>query len=121
MARRGQTVQINGSNFDQACSNNTVVIGAARLQPAGHCSSSSITFAVPYGASSGATTVQVIAPKGASNSFGYSLATTQLVVATNGTEARTVAEAIVHDAFHNVTFFGGAIADLPELLEDAQR
>jgi rhodanese-related sulfurtransferase len=39
------------------------------------------------------------------------------VVGINGTEARTVAEAIVHDAFHNVTFFGGAITDLPELLE----
>jgi rhodanese-related sulfurtransferase len=43
------------------------------------------------------------------------------VVGTNATEARTVAEAIVHDAFHNVTFFGGAITDLPELLEDEQR
>jgi rhodanese-related sulfurtransferase len=43
------------------------------------------------------------------------------VVGTNGTEARTVAEAIVHDAFHNVTFFGGAITDLPELLDDEER
>jgi hypothetical protein len=43
------------------------------------------------------------------------------VVGINGTEARTVAEAIVHDAFHNVTFFGGAITDLPELLEDGER
>ena len=42
------------------------------------------------------------------------------VVGTNGTEARTVAEAIVHDAFHNVTFFGGAITDLSELVEDAE-
>ena len=40
------------------------------------------------------------------------------VVATNGTEARA---AIVHDAFHNVTFFGGAITNLPELLEDEER
>jgi hypothetical protein len=32
-----------------------------------------------------------------------------------------VAEAIVHDAFHNVTFFGGAITDLPELLNNEQR
>jgi rhodanese-related sulfurtransferase len=39
------------------------------------------------------------------------------VVADNGAEARTVAEAIVHDAFHNVTFFGGTISDLPELLD----
>jgi rhodanese-related sulfurtransferase len=43
------------------------------------------------------------------------------VVGTIGTEARTVAEAIAHDAFHNVTFFGGAITDLPELLEDEER
>jgi hypothetical protein len=28
-----------------------------------------------------------------------------------------VAEAIVHAAFHNVTFFDGAIPDLPELLD----
>jgi hypothetical protein len=42
------------------------------------------------------------------------------VVGTNGSEARAVAEAIVHDAFHNVTFFGGAITDLPELLEDEE-
>ena len=42
------------------------------------------------------------------------------VVGTDGTEARAVAEAIVHDAFHNVTFFGGAITDLPELLEDKE-
>ena len=41
------------------------------------------------------------------------------VVAGNGTEARAVADAIVHDAFHNVSFFGGAITDLPELLEEA--
>jgi rhodanese-related sulfurtransferase len=41
------------------------------------------------------------------------------VVAGNGNEARDVAEAIVHDAFHNVTFFDGAIADLAELLDDA--
>jgi rhodanese-related sulfurtransferase len=39
------------------------------------------------------------------------------VVADNGAEARTVAEAIVHDAFHNVTFFDGTITDLPELLD----
>jgi hypothetical protein len=32
-----------------------------------------------------------------------------------------VAEAIVRDAFHNVTFFDGAAADLPELLEDEER
>src|SRR5215831_966725 len=42
------------------------------------------------------------------------------VVGTNAAEARAVAEAIVHDAFHNVTFFGGAITDLPELLEDEE-
>jgi hypothetical protein len=43
------------------------------------------------------------------------------IVATNGTEARAMAEAIVHDAFHNVTFFDGAITDLPELLEEEER
>jgi rhodanese-related sulfurtransferase len=42
------------------------------------------------------------------------------VVGANGAEARAVAEAIVHDAFHNVTFFDGAIADLPELLHDEE-
>jgi rhodanese-related sulfurtransferase len=40
------------------------------------------------------------------------------VVASNGEEARLVAEAIVRDAFHNVSFFDGAITDLPELLEE---
>jgi len=30
------------------------------------------------------------------------------LVGANGSEARAVAEAIVRDAFHNVTFFGGA-------------
>ena len=43
------------------------------------------------------------------------------VVAANGTEARSVAEAIVRDAFHNVTFFDGAVTDLPELLEDEEQ
>ena len=42
------------------------------------------------------------------------------VVGTNGAEARAVAEAIVHDAFHNVAFFDGAITDLPQLLEDGE-
>ena len=42
------------------------------------------------------------------------------VVGDNGAEARAVAEAIVHDAFHNVTFFNGAITDLPELTEEDQ-
>jgi rhodanese-related sulfurtransferase len=41
------------------------------------------------------------------------------VVADNGEEARNVAEAIVHDAFHNVTFFDGSIAELTALLDDA--
>jgi rhodanese-related sulfurtransferase len=42
------------------------------------------------------------------------------VVGDNGPEARAVAQAIVHDAFHNVTFFDGSITDLPELLEKDQ-
>jgi rhodanese-related sulfurtransferase len=42
------------------------------------------------------------------------------IVGTNGAESRAVAEAIVHDAFHNVTFFAGAITDLPELLEEEE-
>jgi hypothetical protein len=42
------------------------------------------------------------------------------VVGSNGAEAHAVAEAIVHDAFHNVTFFGGPLTDLPELLEDEE-
>ena len=37
------------------------------------------------------------------------------VVGDNGTQARAVAEAIVHDAFHNVSFFGGGMTDLAEL------
>jgi rhodanese-related sulfurtransferase len=41
------------------------------------------------------------------------------VVAGNGEEARKVAEAIVRDAFHNVSFFGGSMAELIELLEEA--
>jgi rhodanese-related sulfurtransferase len=42
------------------------------------------------------------------------------VVGANGAEARAVAEAIVRDAFHNVTFFDGEIVDLPELLQDEE-
>jgi len=42
------------------------------------------------------------------------------VVGSDGTQARAVAEAIVHDAFHNVSFFNGTVADLPELLEDEE-
>jgi rhodanese-related sulfurtransferase len=42
------------------------------------------------------------------------------VVGSNGAEAHVVAEAIVHGAFHNVTFFGGELTDLPELLEDEE-
>jgi rhodanese-related sulfurtransferase len=42
------------------------------------------------------------------------------VVGSDGTEARAVAEAIVHDAFHNVGFFNGTVADLSELLEDEE-
>ena len=42
------------------------------------------------------------------------------VVGNNGAEARSVAEAIVRDAFHNVTFFDGPLTDLPELLEENQ-
>jgi hypothetical protein len=41
------------------------------------------------------------------------------VVAGIADEARNVAEAIVHDAFHNVSFFDGTITDLAELLDDA--
>jgi rhodanese-related sulfurtransferase len=42
------------------------------------------------------------------------------VVGSDGTEARAVAEAIVHDAFHNVSFFNGTVVDLSELLEDEE-
>jgi rhodanese-related sulfurtransferase len=38
------------------------------------------------------------------------------VVGASGAQARQVAEAIVKDAFHNVSFFGGAASDLPELV-----
>ena len=41
------------------------------------------------------------------------------VVAGSGAEARSVAEAIVRDAFHNVSFFDGSIANLGDLLDDA--
>jgi len=37
------------------------------------------------------------------------------VVGDSGAQARAVAEAIVHDAFHNVSFFDGSIGDLKEL------
>jgi rhodanese-related sulfurtransferase len=37
------------------------------------------------------------------------------VVGADGIQARQVAEAIVKDAFHNVSFFAGAAQDLPEL------
>ena len=40
------------------------------------------------------------------------------VVADSGKEARAVAEAIVHDAFHNVTFFDGPVTALPELVDE---
>jgi rhodanese-related sulfurtransferase len=43
------------------------------------------------------------------------------VVGDNGTQARAVAEAIVHDAFHNVSFFGGTSTDLPELATTVPR
>jgi len=38
------------------------------------------------------------------------------VVGDNGAAARVVAEAIVRDAFHNVAFFDGSPADVPELV-----
>lgn len=36
------------------------------------------------------------------------------VVGDSGAQARAVAEAIVRDAFHNVSFFAGRVADLPD-------
>ncbi|MGH9885994.1 MAG: rhodanese-like domain-containing protein [bacterium] len=38
------------------------------------------------------------------------------VVGDTGMQARAVAEAIVHDAFHNVSFFDGGVSDVPELV-----
>ena len=43
------------------------------------------------------------------------------VVGANAEQARAVAEAIVKDAFHNVSFFGGSIAELRNLLAPAPR
>jgi rhodanese-related sulfurtransferase len=37
------------------------------------------------------------------------------VVGSSGAQARQVAEGLVKDAFHNVSFFAGTITDLPEL------
>jgi rhodanese-related sulfurtransferase len=42
------------------------------------------------------------------------------VVGVSGTQARRVAEGLVKDAFHNVSFFAGTIADLPELSATAR-
>ena len=39
------------------------------------------------------------------------------VVGESGTQARAVAEAIVRDAFHNVSFFNGRVDEIPELLQ----
>src|SRR5262249_16040212 len=41
----------------------------------------------------------------------------QKMAGDNGTQARAVGEAIVHEAFHNVSFFDGSITDLQELYE----
>jgi prepilin-type processing-associated H-X9-DG protein len=38
-----------------------------------------------------------------------------LVVADSGAKARVAAEAIVHGAFGNVSFFDGNVTELPEL------
>ena len=43
------------------------------------------------------------------------------VVGDSGPQARAVAEAIVRDAFDNVAFFNGSIADLPELVDKGSR
>jgi rhodanese-related sulfurtransferase len=43
------------------------------------------------------------------------------VVGDNGVQARAVGEAIVHDAFHNVTFFDGSIAELDVLWATSSR
>lgn len=43
------------------------------------------------------------------------------VVGDGGTQSRAVAEAIVRDAFHNVSFYAGSVADLPELIERPAR
>ena len=40
------------------------------------------------------------------------------VVGNDGAQARAVAEAIVRDAFHNVSFFDGSVVDLPTLLKE---
>ena len=40
-----------------------------------------------------------------------------LVVAESGTKARAAAEAIIHGAFGNVSFFDGGVTELPELLQ----
>ena len=42
------------------------------------------------------------------------------VVGESGDQARAVAEAIVRDAFHNVSFFDGSINDLPDLAPSAR-
>ena len=42
------------------------------------------------------------------------------VVGDTGDQARAVAEAIVRDAFHNVSFFAGAINEVPELAPGAR-
>ena len=41
------------------------------------------------------------------------------VVGSSGAQARQVAEGLVQDAFHNVSFFAGTVPDLPELSANA--
>jgi len=43
------------------------------------------------------------------------------VVGDNGAQARAVGEAIVHDAFHNVAFFDGSVAELDLLWATSSR
>jgi hypothetical protein len=48
-------------------------------------------------------------------------ATRIFVVGDNGAQARAVGEAIVHDAFHNVTFFDGSVTELDVLWATSSR
>lgn len=78
--KRGGTIALSGTHFDPNCANDKITIGGATVSPTGPCSPTSLTFAVPAGASPGATSIVANVNGQASAGFAATVMPTEVVV-----------------------------------------
>lgn len=78
--KRGGTITLSGTNFDSNCTNDKITIAGVAATAIAPCTATSLKFAVPAGASPGATSIQVTVNSQASAALVATVTPTQVAV-----------------------------------------